>query len=287
MTLPNLFVIGAAKAGTTSLHYYLDQHPQVQMSTVKEPNFFSGPPNGNNYPLGRVETLAEYERLFDDRFQVRGEASVGYSNYPRRQGVPAAIKELVRQPKFVYMVRDPVTRIVSQYQYRVAMEGERRPIEEALADLTDPYSVYLCPSQYATQLELYLREFPEDDILVVDQGDLLHDRRPTLSRIFDFLEVDSDQDLAAFDEQLNTGDEKRSFSIGYVRFRERLKASPLRLLPPGLRRSLRRRLEQTFWSPLPPTQLSDDLRGRLEERFAPEASRLRELTGARFPDWSV
>lgn len=287
MSLPNLFVIGAAKAGTTSLHYYLDQHPQVQMSAVKEPNFFSGPPNGNNYPLGRVESLAEYKALFDDRFEVRGEASVGYSNYPRRNGVPAAIRELIEAPKFVYMVRDPVKRILSQYQYRVAMEGERRPIEEALADLEDPYSIYLCPSRYATQLELYLREFPQENVLVVEQLDLLNERRATLARIFEFLGVDASQDLAAFDDQLNTGEEKRAFSIGYIRFRERIKASPLRKLPPGLRRSLRQRMERVFWSPLPPAQLSDELRSRLEEKLAPEAARLRELTGLTFPSWSV
>jgi hypothetical protein len=287
MTLPNLFVIGAAKAGTTSLHFYLDQHPEIQMSAVKEPNFFSGPANGNGYPLGRVSELADYEALFDADHAVRGEASVGYSNYPRREGVPVAIRALIPTPKFVYMVRDPVARTISQYQYRVAMEGERRPLSEALSDLADPFSVYLCPSRYATQLELYLREFHQESILIIDQTDLLNDRRRTLRNVFDFLEVDAGVDLASFNEELNTGDDKRAYSTGYVQLRERVKASPLRLLPRGARQSLRRSFERTFWSPLPPAQLDDSLRERLRELFAPEADRLRELTGMKFPTWSV
>lgn len=287
MALPTLFIIGAAKAGTTSLHFYLDQHPQIQMSAVKEPNFFSGPANGNTYPLGRISRLEDYEALFDDSYAVRGEASVGYSNYPRRDGVPSAIKELVPDAKFIYMVRDPVARTVSQYQYRVAMEGEKRSLQAALADLADPFSVYLCPSRYASQIELYFQEFPQEDVLVVDQAELLTDRRGTLRGIFNFLQVDEVLDLSAFEEELNTSDEKRAFSTRYVHLRERLKSSPLRLLPRGTRRSLRRALERAFWAPLPPAQLDDQLRGRLEELYAPEARRLRELTGMTFPTWSV
>ena len=74
MTLPNFIVIGAAKAGTTSLHWYLAEHPSVFMTTTKDPSFFAygldaqgkllwGDPEFHRFP---VKTLAEYERLFDD-----------------------------------------------------------------------------------------------------------------------------------------------------------------------------------------------------------------------------
>jgi Sulfotransferase domain len=288
VTLPTFFIIGAAKAGTTSLHHYLDQHPEIQMSAVKEPNFFTGPPNGIPHPIGKVVSRRdEYEGLFDAAFGVRGEASVGYSNHPRRKGVPAAIRELVPKAKFVYLVRDPVARTVSQYRYRVAMEGERRPIEEALSDLSDPYSVYLCPSRYASQLELYLDEFPEDRMLVVDQADLLERRRTTLREIFAFLEVDADVDSSAFAEELNTNTRNRAYPLGYVRLRKRVAASPLRLLPRGLRRSLRGSLERVAWSSVPPVGLDDRLRQALEELYAPEVARLRAFTGKSFPTWSL
>jgi hypothetical protein len=287
MALPNFFIIGAAKAGTTSLHYYLDQHSEIQMSTVKEPNFFSGSSNHVPYPMGRVSRRDDYERLFDSRFRLRGEASVGYANHPRREGVPGAIKEMVPEAKFIYVVRDPVARTVSQYKYRVSMEGERRSLQAALSDLSDPYSVYLCPSLYASQLELYLQEFPQDRLLVIDHAALLADRHATLREVFAFLGVDDPEDFTVFNEELNTGGEKRVYSLGYVRLRERLKGSPLRLLPRGFRRSLSIPLERLMWSSLPPAVLDDELRGRLEEIYAPEVARLRTLTGQSFSTWSI
>lgn len=171
MALPTFFIIGAAKSGTTSLHRYLDQHPQIQMSLRKEPNFFSGADNGIPYTFGRIGDLEEYEKLFDPSAAVRGESSPSYADYPRRQGVPERIKELVPEAKLIYLVRDPIERTVSHYHHRVANGGERRPLREALSDLSDPYSPCICPSRYASQLDLYLRYFSQDRILVIDQAE--------------------------------------------------------------------------------------------------------------------
>ena len=86
--LPTFLIIGAMKCGTTSLHYYLRQHPQIQMPTMKETNFFA-PPEGIPYYTGTkvIKTVDEYKRLFDSAFDVRGEASPSYTEYPRRKGV--------------------------------------------------------------------------------------------------------------------------------------------------------------------------------------------------------
>lgn len=113
--LPTFFIIGAAKAGTTSLHWYLDQHPEVGMSTIKEPNFLSGPENGIPYPTRRITELSDYRRLFDPTYPVRGEASPSYTNSPRRRGVPERVKKLVPAARFIYLVRDPVERTISHY----------------------------------------------------------------------------------------------------------------------------------------------------------------------------
>lgn len=287
MTLPNLFIIGAAKAGTTSLHYYLDRHPEIQMSSDKEPNFFSGPPNGIPYPLGRVERLEDYERLFDPAFPIRGEASVGYANAPRRKEVPERIAAAVPEARFIYIVRDPVARVVSHYRHRVAAEGERRSLPEALADLSDPRSVYLCPSFYARQLELYLGRFPAERILVLDHADLLADREATLREVFSFLSVDETFTSEQFNDELYRGDARRVHPPAYSRLMARIELSPLRRLPRGLRRSLRGSLERVLWRPAPKPELDADLRGRLEELFSRDVERLRALTGKAFASWSI
>jgi len=287
MTLPTFFIIGAAKTGTTSLHYYLSQHPEIQMSMNKEPNFFSGPENGIPYPNKRVDSLKDYERLFDRAVRVRGEASVGYTNYPRRQGVPERIKQLVPDARFIYLVRDPVARTVSQYHYRVAVEGERRSMREALSDFSDPYSVYTCPSLYATQLELYLRHFPTDRVLVLEQAGLLSDRLSTLRQIFAFLSVDDAVDSSWFEEELNTKREQRIYPASYARLRGPEVPTALRWIPRSIRRPIRRSVERMLLRPVTPATLDDDLRLQLEELYAGEVERLRELTGKSFSTWSI
>jgi len=288
MSLPTFFIIGAAKAGTTSLHYYLEQHPQIQMSENKEPNFFSGPADRFAYPMGRVETPADYEGLFDASFAVRGEASVSYANHPRRSGVPERIRDAVPDARFIYLVRDPVARALSHYQHRVAWMGERRPAEEVLGNLSDPCDVCLCPGFYARQLERYQRVFPAERTMVIDQADLLGDRLAVLREVFAFLSVDPEFTSPAFEQQLLDSQRRRVYSPRYSRLVEAFGAKgPLGLVPRDLRRSVRASMERVLWPALEKSELSPELRDRLAELYAVDVQRLRALTGKAFPRWSM
>src|ERR671923_1441551 len=153
--LPNLIVIGAAKCGTTSLHEYLDAHPEVAMSREKELDFFV-----EEKSWGRG--VEWYERQFADA-PVRGESSPSYTAYPRYRGVPERIRTVVPDAKLVYLVRDPIERIVSHFRHRQVV----RPgaLEDAFAD---PYrrEGLVAPSRYWLQLERYLEHFPPEQILV-------------------------------------------------------------------------------------------------------------------------
>lgn len=287
MTLPNLFIIGAPKAGTTSLHSYLGQHPEIQMSAIKEPRFFAGPANGFPYPEDKVDSLAEYERLFDPASPVRGESSTDYAVHPRREGAPQRIKELVPEARFVYLVRDPVARTVSHYRMAAALFGERRSLNQALReDLDHPDSAYVVPSLYATQLELYLRHFDRERFLVLDQAELLGGRRQALSRVFAFLGVRDEIDERLLDGQLNESGAWRRYPRGYTSFVGRVVTPAVRWVPAGLRRAVRGRLERSLWRPIDDS-LEAGVRARLEQRYRPEAARLRELTGERFASWDV
>ena len=92
--LPNLIVIGAAKCGTTSLHEYLNEHPEISMSSEKELYFFVEEKN-----LGKG--LAWYESQFDPSAPVRGESSPGYSALPLYRGVPERMAETIPDAKLV------------------------------------------------------------------------------------------------------------------------------------------------------------------------------------------
>jgi Sulfotransferase family len=276
MPLPTFFITGAPKCGTTSLHTYLDHHPQIAMSQKKETHFFVGPEN-IAYPAKRIDRLADYEKLFDSTVEVRGEASPSYAEHPRHTGAPKRIKALIPDARFIYLVRDPIDRTISHYQHRVSMEGERRPLHEALSDLSDPYSPYICASLYASQLDRYLHHFPQERILVIDQADLLADRQATLREIFAFLCVEVTYESSEFSAEFGTTRERRTYPPTYVLFRDRVTASPLRVLPRGFRRSMRRSVERILWPPLKPPVVDEKLRARLEEFYADEVVRLRLL----------
>ena len=285
---PNFLVIGAMKCGTTSLHHYLRLHPEIQIPPVKEPNFFSGPPGEFPYPPGskRVDSLERYEEMFDPASPLRGEASPNYALYPQRTGVPKKIKEVAPEAKLVYLVRDPVQRTVSQYQLHVSTRGEKRSLRDALGDFSDATSTYTCPSFYAMQLGQYLEHFPQDQILVVDQADLRRDRLATLKQIFAFLGADESFSSPEFSEEMNTASEHRSYSK-VVALTAWARTTPLQKLPRRLRVFMRRTAMRATSKPLEPPQLEDDLRERLQELYADDVERLRQLTGKKFPSWSV
>jgi Sulfotransferase family len=287
MALPTFFIIGAAKAGTTSLHYYLDQHPEVQMSTVKEPHFFAGPENGIPFPPSRIADQGEYESLFDSSFPARGEASPSYTNFPRREGVPARIKQLVPDARLIYLVRNPIERTVSHYRHAVADGRETRPLNEALRDIAKPDSYLACHSLYGRQLELYLQQFDGERVQVVEQTELLRERAATLRGLFRFLGVDDSFTSARFDEELWRTDERRVSPPGQVDFIGRVIKPRTRWVPAGARRSLRRSYQRLFWRPVQETALDHESLERMRELFAPDVERLRMLTGRSFSAWKL
>jgi hypothetical protein len=284
--LPTFLIIGAPKTGTTSLHNYLAQHPEIQMSSVKEPNFFAPHRSAAN-ERRRIGDLDTYRSLFDPKVAVRGEASTPYTEYPLRQGVPERIKGLIPDVKLIYVVRDPVERTVSHYNHFAANMGIRATLAEVLSDLSDPRSPFICASLYGLQLELYLRLFAQDRILVLDQADLLADRRATLRKVFAFLSVDQDFDSPAFADEYLKATDRHVYPAAFARFVELQVTPRLRWLPPRTRHLLRRSVERSVLPSLKPSQLDDRLRGRLEEYYAGEVDRLRQLTGMSFPTWTI
>lgn len=285
--LPTFFIIGATKAGTTSLSRYLDLHPDVHMASPKEPHFFIEPGDGLPSIEDRVAPLSRYEKLFCSHASARGEASTSYSHYPARRGVPERIQRSVPEARFIYLVRDPIDRVVSHYLHQVVHSGERRSLEQAVGDVDRADNIYICASRYATQLARYTNVFPEERILVVDHADLRHRRSATMATIFRFLRVDPHAQGLDFDQEFNVTKGYRVFSHQYARLRHR---APIHTLPLSLQERIRRvaeRVEEVVWPRLERPEMSDAFRLRLCEVFQEEVSRLRTLTGKGFESWTV
>jgi hypothetical protein len=194
--LPNLLVIGAQKCGTSALHYYLDLHPEVAMSAPKELNFFRGLPVTDvvDDPEDRAilakmggerPPLDWYTAKFDPDAPVRGEASPSYTA-PWFPDVPGLIAELLPDVRLIMLVRDPFEQIPSAWRHNRSLGFERRPLAEAVR----PGGLYLARMSYRAVLTPYLERFAPERILIIDQSDLLNDRRETISRVFSFAGVD-------------------------------------------------------------------------------------------------
>jgi Sulfotransferase domain len=267
--IPNLFILGAMKCGTTSLHNYLDQHPAISMSSVKEPDIFTRP--------DWQEELSGYELLFHGEAPVRGESSTNYTKYPLFPDVPARIADVAPHAKFVYLVRDPLSRCVSHWLHNAQRGYEKRALDEAVRDF-DPQNSYLSPGRYATQVERYLEHFGLDQLLVLDQGQLLKDRLATVKRVFRFLAVDDEFASPAFDAELNRADWKLG-SLG-ARLRQSPARAVYRRMPPSLKPAMgwvRRRMLSRIERP----GLDPVLKAELAAFYEDELNRLESLTGTR------
>jgi hypothetical protein len=193
--LPNTIVLGAMKCATTAMHRYLDAHPQISMSRLKEVNFFIGP---DTAPHGDAETwwrsghwhrgVDWYASLFDGSAPVRGETSPGYTS-PDAPEVAPRMASLLPDARLVYLVRHPVERAVSQYRHHHRDGTERRALEEALLD---PGSQYLARSRYHERLVPFLERFAAEQILVVVQERLLRDRGAQMAAVYRHLGADPD-----------------------------------------------------------------------------------------------
>jgi Sulfotransferase domain len=236
--LPNLVIIGAMKCGTTSLRHYLDLHPDIAMAPGGL-NFFSAE---HNWSKGR----AWYEAQFSATAARRGDTSPRYTNYPTQAGVAARMTAMIPAAKLLYLVRDPLERLLSHYLHFSAEGLESRSLAEALQTLDG--NDYVGRGLYATQLEQFLPYY-RDAILIVFHEDLRDHRVAVMQRIFRFLDVDDSFVSAAFDV-------------------------------------VHHRTADKFAAPPPRPTIPPDILAALQARFAPEIARLELMTGRDLSHWN-
>ena len=162
------------------------------MSVPKELDFFIVP-DEELFPVGNWSRgLDWYRSHFTERTPVRGETSPNYTVYPFAEDVAERAASVVPDAKIIYLVRDPIDRIVSHYLHRVGQGEERRSLDDALGDIDGegPGMTLVYRSMYFMQIERWTRCFPDSSVLVLAQEDLQAERAETLVRVFCFLGVD-------------------------------------------------------------------------------------------------
>ena len=199
MNLPNLLIVGAAKSGTTSLHNYLKQHPEIFMSNHKEPHFLINKEIGENRIPKGVKKLNEYSSLFDgsDTFKYRGESSAMYLQFPNI-AIKNIKKYLEKDLKIIIMLRNPIDRAFSGYQHVKRFNvDEELTFEQALEVCEDRYfkqtsltpaTRYIHIGMYYDFVKKFMHSF-SGQVHVIIYDDFITDTQNELSKVFSFLKV--------------------------------------------------------------------------------------------------
>lgn len=275
--LPDFLVIGAMKAGTTSLHAYLGQHPQLFVTTPKELHFFI---DADGWESRLDWYTAQFEACPPGA--VAGEASVTYTKFPRFRGVPERIAATMPGVRLVYLLRDPIERMRSHYAHEISSGNEHLPIDRALLER----SRYLEASLYHLQLQQYLPHFPRSQILLLTSEELRSDPAATLRRLWTFLGVDPDW-APPREERRHVSADKRA-PLPALRG---LRGVPVGLkvagsLPPPAKRFIRRHLPSRTLRP-EETAMSPGLRAALAARLQEDVALLRPYMEPGFDGWGI
>lgn len=205
MTMPNFLIIGAAKSGTTALHEYLQQHPQVYMTPNKETNFFAFEgkeinfqgPEDDGLKVFSITDLETYQAQFDEvsNETALGEACPSYLYLPQ---AVENIKKYIPDVRLIVILRNPVERAYANFLHLI--RDNREPYDDFMSALQDePIRIknnwewfwhYIQVGYYTNQLQRYYSTFPAEQIKVYLYDDLKAKPVELMQDIYRFIQVD-------------------------------------------------------------------------------------------------
>jgi hypothetical protein len=302
VNLPDFLVVGAAKSATSSIHHYLDQHPEIKMPEIKEPWFFSFLNNPPSYTSpGKlndvVSVLDDYVKLFENASpeQKIGEASPSYL-YTYRDSInniqsiyPA---EDFAKLKIIISLRDPVRRALSQYWTFTRKAQEPLTFEEAIKinvisqRLKSNWNIfydYIGFGHYYEQVKAYLDTFGEDRVLILLYDDIQDDAVNVCRTIYKFIGVDPDfrPDLERQHNSLS-GETSLMWLPRILKSTNPVKRILASCIPENIRKSILRSLGKRF---LKRPDMPNELRLRLMNLYSDDIARLEKLIHRDLGNW--
>lgn len=299
-TLPNFFIIGAARSGTTSLDLYLSQHPEIYITPRKESHFFASsdiPPSYNGPGDERMNRLLvrdenSYTQLFAETAGAKaiGEASAFYLCYPNSA---ERIVQAVPDAKIIMILREPVARAYSAYMFLLRdgretkefEEGLRREEERKQQDF-EPMWWYKELSSYYKQVKHYLEVFGTQQVKILLYEELFSNPAQVLRDVFTFLEVKEDIEINTSVRYNLSGSPKSrklynlldKFIFNPNALEKRIKS----LVPMHLRIAWASKVIGMFTKPVP---LNPQIQKELKTYFAEDVGMLEDLLERDLLSW--
>lgn len=291
--LPNFFVIGVNRGGTTTLHDALDAHPDVFMSPTKEPNYFA-PKTAEERALWPDNvpadlTLDEYRALFagvTDEHAI-GESSTVYMSY--HHTTPALIKAAVPDARLVAILRNPVDRAFSDYSLHRSWGTEPLSFADAVAaelDHDGPVGGrmrgYVSTGFYGRSLGRFLEHFDRDRLHILLFDDFVADGAGVLRSVFAFLGVDPTVEIDATIHRNASSYEPRHRGLDRIARAGAVRSTVRRVLPRRAWVRLRGYVRQK--NRVVP-DFPDAVRARLCEVYRDDLARASEIAGRDLSGW--
>ena len=295
MALPNLLIVGAAKCGTTSLHNYLNQHPDIFMCSPKEPHFLINKEIGKQRIHKGIIDLKDYKSLFSekDHLKYRGESSVMYLSFPE-----LAIKNIKRylhdDVKIIIMLRNPIERAYSGYQHvkrynmmeNLSFEDALEIGEERYRNIKNltPASRYLELGNYYNQVKLFKESFGNTHVVIYD--DYKTDFNEELNKIFDYLKVVR-VTINAEQRHMVGGWEWKSVGMKKIMMQQNLLKVFLRFIIPvkSLRQYIRVKLQKSNTKTV--EVINPETEKWLKEYYKQDIAKLSGLLNRDLNDWTI
>lgn len=301
MTMPNFLIIGAAKAGTTALYSYINQHPQVFMSSEKEPHFFAFEGEKVNFAgtagekewLNRtaIADIETYQQQFREvtKEKAIGEASALYLYIPK---AAERIRHHVPHAKLIVILRNPVERAYSAFifQKRDGLEPNLdfaqalKEEESRMKNNWVPIYYYQDMGFYYHQIKRYFDMFPQEQIKLYLHDDFILNPLRILQDAFQFLGVD-DTFIPNTSARHNvSGIPKNKALHEFLRVENHpIKTILKPLIPKSLRRNVMLNLHNNNLEKAPP--LSQDIRKQLIELYREDILKLQDLLQKNLSKW--
>ena len=300
INLPSFLFAGTAKAGTTSIAQYMEQHPEIKIPR-KETFYFLREIYRNNdlpYPAQRAREeyileAEEYEQIYEGlEGYITGEVGTGYL-FHHEDAIPMIKEVLGEEVKIIIVLRDPVERCYSSYRHFTKDLHEELAFEDALEKEVERASndwdfmwQHRAQGLYAAQVEAYQKAFKYVKVLLYE--DLRKDPKFFMDEVFRFLELRPLQTLDTSKEHNPSGDPKSKALQRFITHENPIK----KIIRPVFRiffsaeKRARMRKEMKGKNLSQGAKMSDDMRMKLRAYYAQDIERLKTLLGRDLKEWS-
>jgi len=271
--LPNLLIIGAMKSGTSSLHDYLNLHPDIYMSNPKEIHYYADGTYG-------VKSKEWYASFFETDKKIAGTTPQSYTKCHNKyyKSIPERIFKDTPEVKLIYIVRDPIKRYASHILESYHCDSQ------VDVNYSKVSGNYLKTSMYAMQLKAYLEYFDMEQIHILALEELQDQPLRELNSIFKFLGLHQMQDEQVFEFKTNMAETKGIPTV----IKRKLIIRSVAKVSPSLAEKMASYWSAWFFKHLSEKPVIDEKeKEQLKRELKDDINEFRRLTHKSFEKWEI